>query len=225
MSETDLQAVLWDMDGTLLESEQMWEIAVRELSLHLGGPMSDETREKTIGATSPHALAVVFDSLGLDKTPEALRDARNWMYARVGELFAEGLEWRPGAREALQLVRDRGLRSALVTNTERELGDVALDTMGRKYFDVSVCGDEIPAGKPDPAPYLRAAELLGVDPARCLAVEDSPTGAASAEAAGCTVLVVPSFVEVPRGPRRILRDSLVGLSGNDLHSLHALVTV
>lgn len=218
-----LQAVLWDMDGTLLESEQMWDVGVRELSVHLGGVMSEETRTATIGASTPGALAVIFDSLGLERTPEAMAQARSWLYARMAEMFAEGLPWRPGAREALALVRSMGLRSALVTNTERELGDVALDTLGREHFDHSVCGDEVPAGKPDPAPYLRAAQLLGVDPHQCLAVEDSPTGAASAEAAGCTVLVVPSLVAVPSGPRRIFRDSLVGLTADDLRSLHALV--
>ncbi|MCP6318820.1 HAD family hydrolase, partial [Klebsiella pneumoniae] len=79
-------------------------------------------------------------------------------------------------------------------------------------FDHSVCGDEVPAGKPDPAPYLRAAELLGLDPAQCLAVEDSPTGAAAADAAGCTVLVVPSLVDVPGSERRVFRSTLEGLS-------------
>lgn len=222
---SDLQAVLWDMDGTLLESENLWDIGLRRLSEHLGGPMTEATREATIGSSTPFALATVFDSLGLARTPEAIAQARTWLYSLMGEMFAAGLPWRPGAREALALVRSLGLGSALVTNTERELCDFALGTLGRENFDHSVCGDEVPAGKPDPAPYLRAAELLGVDPARCLAVEDSPTGAASAEAAGCTVLVVPSLVEVPAGPRRIFRDTLVGLGAEDLHSLHALVTV
>ncbi|MGW0176200.1 HAD family hydrolase [Rhodococcus sp. NPDC003322] len=220
-----LQAVLWDMDGTLLESENLWDIGVRELSEHLGGTMSEETREATIGSSTPFALATIFDSLALEKTPEALAQAKSWLYARMAEMFTAGLPWRPGAREALGLVRSLGLGSALVTNTERELCEYALDTLGRGHFDHSVCGDEVAAGKPDPAPYLRAAELLGLEPERCLAVEDSPTGAAAAEAAGCTVLVVPSLVAVPSGPRRMFRDSLVGLGGDDLHSLHALVTV
>lgn len=225
MNTSGLRAVLWDMDGTLLESEELWDIGVRELSEHLGGPMTEETRTATIGASTPGALAIVFDSLGLERTPDALLQARTWLYARMAEMFADGLPWRPGARDALALVRSLGLRSALVTNTERELGDVALDTLGREHFDFSVCGDEVSAGKPDPAPYLRAAELLGVDPRHCLAVEDSPTGAAAAEAAGCPVLVVPSLIEVPAGPLRIFRDTLVGLSADDLHSMHALVAV
>ena len=83
-------------------------------------------------------------------------------------------------------------------------------------FDVVVCGDEVAKPKPDPEPYLRAAELLGVAPQRCLAVEDSPTGALAAERAGVAVLVVPCEVPVPGGPGRVLRGSLVGLTAQDV---------
>lgn len=215
-----LRAVLWDMDGTLLESENLWDIGVRELSLHLGGPMSEETRQATIGASSYNALITVFAALDLDPNPGALADAKRWLYTRMGALFEAGLPWRPGAQQALRTVRSAGLGSALVTNTDRELCEFALDTLGREHFDHSVCGDEVPEGKPDPAPYLRAAHLLGVEPADCLAVEDSPTGAAAAEAAGCTVLVVPSITTVPESPRRIFRTTLEGLTAPDLFALH-----
>ncbi|MFC9789195.1 HAD family hydrolase [Rhodococcus sp. NPDC127528] len=213
-----LRAVLWDMDGTLLESENLWDVGVRELSEHLGGPMAEDTRTATIGAATPDALAIIFAALRLEPTPEAVAQAKSWLYARMAEMFAAGLPWCPGAREALTLVRSLGLGSVLVTNTERVLCEPALDTLGREHFDHSVCGDEVAAGKPDPAPYLRAAELLGVDPEHCLAVEDSPTGAAAAEAAGCAVLVVPSLVPVPAGPRRTFRDGLSGLGAGDLHA-------
>lgn len=215
-----LRAVLWDMDGTLLESENLWDIGVRELSLHLGGPMSEETRQATIGASSYNALITVFAALDLDPHPDALADAKHWLYTRMGKLFEAGLPWRPGAQQALRTVRAAELGSALVTNTDRELCEFALDTLGREHFDHSVCGDEVPEGKPDPAPYLRAAHLLGVDPVDCLAVEDSPTGAAAAEAAGCTVLVVPSITTVPESPRRIFRTTLEGLTAPDLFALH-----
>ena len=82
-------------------------------------------------------------------------------------------------------------------------------------------GDEVSRGKPHPEPYLRAAELVGLAPDQTLAIEDSPTGAASAAAAGCRVLVVPSHVPVPPGERRVLRESLVGLAPHDLVGLHA----
>lgn len=220
VTTSTLRAVLWDMDGTLLESETLWDIGIRELSLRLGGPMTDETRRATIGASSAFALRTVFASLDLEPDPDALAAAKTWLYGRMGELFAQGLPWRPGARRTLGAVRAAGLGSALVTNTDRTLCEFALDTLGREHFDHSVCGDEVPAGKPDPAPYLRAAQLLGLEPAQCLAVEDSPTGAAAAEAAGCTVLVVPSLTEVPTSPRRVFRETLDGLTVADLHALH-----
>ena len=91
---------------------------------------------------------------------------------------------------------------ALVTNTQRALTDRALNSIGRQYFSATVCGDEVPHGKPAPDAYLRAAALLELPPDRCLAIEDSVTGTAAAERAGCPVLVVPNDVAVPSGPRR-----------------------
>ncbi|NLE81867.1 MAG: HAD family phosphatase [Rhodococcus sp.] len=220
VADGGLSGVMWDMDGTLLDSERMWDIAVRELSVHLGGTMTEDTRRKTIGASSPNALAIIFDSLGLEHHPDALAEAKDWMYSRVEELFAD-VGWRPGAQRALALVREHGLKTALVTNTERRLVDRALDRLGREYFDHAVCGDDVPEGKPHPGPYLRGAHLLGLHPSKCLAVEDSPTGAAAAEAAGCSVLVVPCEVPVPESPARVFRTTLDGLTGADLHDVWA----
>ena len=135
--------------------------------------------------------------------------AAKWVAARVEQLFRQGLPWRPGAPEALRTTRELGLRTALVTSTIRSLTEVALETIGRDSFEVTVCGDEVDGrNKPDPEPYLRAARLLGVDPAECVAIEDSPTGVAAAEAAGCAVIAIPCEVPVPPGPHRTLYRSL-----------------
>ena len=104
-----------------------------------------------------------------------------------------------------------GCPTALVTNTGRALTEAALDSIGREHFTVSVCADEVPRGKPDPDPYQRAAELLGVPPRRCLAVEDSPNGVAAAEAAGCLVVAVPSVLPIPTRPGRVVASSLAQL--------------
>jgi beta-phosphoglucomutase-like phosphatase (HAD superfamily) len=109
---------------------------------------------------------------------------------------------------------------ALVTNTRRALTERALNSIGRHYFTVSVCGDEVPRGKPAPDPYRQAAALLGLEPMHCLAIEDSVTGAASAEGAGCPVLVVPNDVDVPGGPRRRHVPSLARIDLGDLRRIY-----
>ena len=213
-----LAAVLWDMDGTLLDSEKLWDIALYDLADHLGGVLLPETRHALIGSSGPDAMAILFDALRLDDHPDAVRAAGDWLEDRITGLFREGVPWRPGAKDALGLAREAQVSTGLVTNTKRTLAEVALDTLGREFFDTSVCGDEVQRGKPAPDPYLRAAELLGVDPGDCLAVEDSPTGAAAAAAAGCRVLVIPCEIPVPTAPGMVLRDSLVGLTTTDLHA-------
>ncbi|MER7448686.1 HAD family phosphatase [Nocardia beijingensis] len=215
-----LAGVLWDMDGTLLDSEKLWDVAVRELAREHGHEMTDAIRHALIGASGPNALRIMFTGLGIEPTPDSLRAAGEFLERRVTELMTGPIPWRPGAKDALAMVRAAGLSSALVTNTKRSLTEFGLDTLGRDFFDVSVCGDEVAHGKPEPDVYLRAAELLGLDPEQCVAVEDSPTGARAAQAAGCAVLVVPCEIPVPDAPRRVFRDSLIGLTVADLE--HAL---
>jgi len=174
-----------------------------------------------VGGAMPRTLATLFDDLGLPHDAERMAAAERFLNDRTAELFGGGLSWRPGAQEALRLLDHLGWPTALVTNTERALTEAALDSIGREHFAVSVCADEVPFGKPDPDLYLRAAELLGVAPARCLAIEDSPSGALAAERAGAAVLVVPCDVPVPAGPGRVLRPSLVGLTRADLQASYA----
>ncbi len=220
LAVSDPLGVLWDMDGTLLDSEKLWDIPLYEYAEKLGGVLSLETRERMVGTNVPTTMRLLFADVGIEPTPADLADGAAWISRRTEEVFRAGLPWRPGAFEALQAVRSSGVPMALVTSTERSLTEVALDTIGRSLFDVTVCGDEVGGlNKPLPEPYLKAARLLDVDPVRCVAIEDSPTGVAAAVAAGCTVLVVPCDVEVEPGERRIFRDSLVGV---DLDVLKAL---
>ncbi|MGW4327003.1 HAD family hydrolase [Nocardia sp. NPDC004573] len=211
-----LAGVLWDMDGTLLDSEKLWDVAVRELAREHGHEMTDAIRHALIGASGPNALRIMFTGLGIEPTPASLRAAGEFLERRVTELMTGPIPWRPGAKDALAMVRAAGLSSALVTNTKRSLTEFGLDTLGRDFFDVSVCGDEVAHGKPEPDVYLRAAELLGLAPEHCVAVEDSPTGARAAQAAGCALVVVPCEIPVPDAPGRVFRDSLVGLTAADL---------
>ncbi|GAB3574537.1 HAD family phosphatase [Amycolatopsis endophytica] len=215
-----LAAVLWDMDGTLVDSEKLWDVALYGCAEWLGGTLTTEQRLTLVGSNMDATASYLLTVTGHDATPAAIADTGSWIRQRTANLFADELPWRPGAREALGSVRDAGVPSALVTSTERALTELALGTIGREFFDVTVCGDEVGGhNKPHPEPYLRATRLLGADPSRCVAVEDSPPGTASAAAAGCVVLVVPNDVAVERGPRRVFRTSLTGVDADTFRSL------
>lgn len=215
-----MKAVLWDMDGTLVDSEKLWDVSLHALYARLGGVLTPEVRVATVGGSAESVMRIVYTDLGLDPDPVAMADAADWLHDHVGELFEQGLPWLPGAREMLDALTAAEVPLALVTNTRRGLTERALKSIGHHYFSVSVCGDEVEHAKPAPDPYLRAARLLGVEPAHCLAVEDSPTGAQAAEAAGCPVAVVPNDVEVPGSPYRRHLDSLVGVGVDDLRAIH-----
>lgn len=222
-SESTLPAaVLWDMDGTLVDSEKLWDVPLYEWAERNGGRLTEQRRSTMVGYNMARTVAILCDVVGREVTDDAVTEIGDWITARMAEVFAGELPWRPGARDALHAVRAAGVPTALVTSTERRLTDAALRTIGADQFDVTVCGDEVDGwNKPHPEPYRKAARLLGVDPARCVAVEDSPTGTASAVAAGCQVLVVPCDVPVEPGERRTLRESLTGV---DLDVLAALCT-
>ena len=209
-------AVLWDMDGTLIDSERLWDVSLAETAAGLGGTLSAAARLALTGSEIETSVRVLLADLGLAETPELVARTRQTLVDRTAALFVAGVDWRPGAREALETVRASGVRTALVTNSLRQITDLALAGIGREFFDVTVCGDEVPAGKPEPDPYLRAAALLDVPIEECVAVEDSPNGALSAERAGAAVLVVAGEVPVPDGPRRVHRDGLLGLTTAEL---------
>jgi HAD superfamily hydrolase (TIGR01509 family) len=189
-----LEAVLFDMDGTLVDSEKVWDVGLLELAQRYGGTLSAPARARMVGSSMADSMAILHEDIG-----QPWRDVGEslvWLEERVKGLFADGLVWRPGALELLREVTTAGVPAALVTATRRHLVDVALETIGRAHFAAVVCGDEVDEAKPHPAPYLTAATLLGVDIRRCVAIEDSPTGVASARAAGAAVLAVPSEVDL-----------------------------
>lgn len=210
-------AVLFDMDGTLVDSEPVWDEALAELARWLGGELSAGARLRTLGTNVAVSVAIVHADVGRPDADPVLSGKK--LVDEAGARFAAGLVWRPGARELVDAVRAAGVPAGLVTNTERPLVELALGPLVGELFDVSVCGDEVPRAKPAPDPYERAARLLGVPTAAAVAVEDSPTGTASADAAGCPVLVVPGEVAVPAGPRRTFRTTLAGLTVPDLAAL------
>lgn len=215
-----MRAVLWDMDGTLVDSEKLWDVAINELYNRHGRVLSPEVRDATVGGSADGVIRIVFADLGLDPDPGHMAEVADWMHDYVGELFATGLPWCPGAKELLEALLAADVPMALVTNTRRDLTENALNSIGRQYFSATVCGDEVLEGKPAPDIYLRAAELLGFAAGECLAIEDSLTGTAAAEDAGCPVLVVPNEVDVPATPRRQHVSSLAGLGIPQLRQIY-----
>ncbi|SCG56752.1 haloacid dehalogenase superfamily, subfamily IA, variant 3 with third motif having DD or ED [Micromonospora siamensis] len=206
------------MDGTLVDSEKLWDVALRELAAEYGGTLSDDARRAMVGTAMATSMRILHDDLGQPERDPLVSAA--WIEARILELFRTGLRWRPGALALLRAIRAAGVPTALVTSSGRPLVEVALETLGRDSFDAVVCGDEVTSAKPHPEPYLTAARLLGVPIGRCVAIEDSPSGVASALAAGAAVLAVPA--EVPIAPADGVHQ-LESLTAADLELLAALL--
>ena len=214
-----LRAVLFDMDGTLVASDAVWDRAMKELATAHGGALPAEFFVRSIGLPTAEAIALAHQALGLsdDRLDENLR----WINDRVLTLLGqEPPPWFEGARELVRTVRRAELLTGLVTSSHRAHVEAALGEADRAGFDTIVTGDDVVALKPSPEPYLRAAGLLGVDPAECAVVEDSAIGAASALAAGCRVVVVAPIAPVTTLARAFL--TVGGIAEIDLALLRSL---
>lgn len=206
-------AVLWDLDGTLVDTEPLWLEAEHALADSYGKTWTEEDGLKLVGNSLLESGIYINRRLGIDMEPEEIVD---YLVARVTERLREEIVWRPGARELIKALDAEGIPMALVTMSYAAIAD---PIAAQFPFRAVVTGDAVTHGKPHPESYLRAAEMLGVDPADCVAIEDSRTGAAAANAAGCEVLVVPHFVNVPDAPRRTLWATLDGVTPADLRNL------
>ena len=217
-----LAAVLWDMDGLLVDSEPVWTVAEVELAEQLGGQWGDEVKAAVVGTRLDVAVPAILRWFGADPTPLRVAETSTWLLGRMVELYARELPVRPGAVALLAALADAGVPQALVSSSYRVLVDAALAT-GLGPFALTIAGDEVTHGKPHPEPYLTAAARLGVDPSRCVVLEDSPSGVASGAAAGCAVVAVPSVVGVvlEPAPRRTVLRTLADVTVADLRELAA----
>lgn len=214
----ELQAVLFDMDGTLTDSEKLWSAALVEVVDELGGSLSDETRAAMVGTDLVSSVRMMLADLAVDADPAVVQ---RLLVEATARQFESSLEWRPGAADLVSAVRRAGLRTALVTATHRNLTSIALDTLGRENFDAIICGDDVTNSKPHPEPYRRGLDALGVTAQQAVAIEDSPSGSMSAVSAGLPTLVVPLEVPIEPRPGISLRGSLVGVTVETLREMLA----
>ncbi|WP_448004655.1 HAD family hydrolase [Agromyces bauzanensis] len=209
-------AVLWDMDGTLVDTERYWMAAEEELVESFGGRWTHEDALGLVGSGLWEA-ATVFQSAGVDLDADTIV-AR--LTARVQEQLAEhGVPWRPGAHELLEALREASVPTALVTMSVRSMADDVVRAIPFHAFDVLVTGDAVQHAKPHPEPYLKAAAELGVDVRECVAIEDSPAGLTSAWASGAVTVGVPNILALEEAPAHVLWPTLVGRSVADLGAL------
>lgn len=209
-----LAAVLWDMDGTLVDSEPYWLAAEKALVETAGAVWNPAILPHMIGSALLRSAELLREWFALDLAPQVIVDTL--IDDVLDRMERDGVPWRPGARELLLALADAGVPCALVTMSWKRMVDVVLDQLPDGAFAAVVTGDAVTRGKPHPEPYLTAARALGVDVARCVAIEDSTPGVASAEAAGARVLAVEAHVPLPPAPGRSRMTTLEGVGLADL---------
>ncbi|MFE5837420.1 HAD family hydrolase [Arthrobacter sp. NPDC056493] len=214
-NQRDLQAVLWDMDGTLVDTEPYWLAAQSEIAREHGLNWTMQDARATVGQAMPVTASILQDRGVSLSTEEIIND----LLERVVAKLEGGIPWLPGAERILAELAAAHIPSALVTMAFSPVATRVASAAPIGTFHAVVAGDAVAQGKPHPAPYLVAAELLGVEPALCVAVEDSVSGTTSARAAGMEVVVVPGVVQPQSGPGRHFVSSLEDVSMESLRTI------
>ncbi len=209
-------AVLFDMDGLLLDTEPVWFEVETQMMAEYRAPWGPADHAVLVGSALPVSSAFLAERIGGEVTAEHIAAE---LLSRMAIELKTPHPLRPGAAALIDAVDAAGIPRALVSSTFRSLIDAALAGIAPISFDVIVAGDDVSHNKPHPEPYLMAAARLGVDPRWCVALEDSPSGAASANAAGCHVIAVPSVTGIEPATRRTVINSLEDISLNDVRSL------
>lgn len=207
-------AVLWDMDGTLIDSEPLWLAAELNMLRRYGLDLTDEVRDSLVGS-GLQAAARLFQDLGVPLTSEEI--IAEWAAGVIAGLSEQEPQWRPGAIELLFSLRDAGIPFGLVTMAIREIADAVLAMLpdGLEFASV-LGGDEVTKEKPDPEPYLLGAKMLGVRIEDCVALEDSGTGVRSARASGAVTFGIPNLLPLDAAPAHELWPTLAGVDADHL---------
>lgn len=206
-------ATLWDLDGTLVDSERYWIRAEQALIAEHGGTWTEERGRQLVGNTLSRTAEIMREAgvQGLENA-EIIDRLGSAVRQQVAEL---GVPWRPGALELLQSLHQAGIPNALVTMSYSDNATAIVDSLPFEGFQAVVSGDQVRRGKPDPEAYRTGASLLGVHPADCVAFEDSVTGMRSAVASGACTIVVPNMVPIPTSPAHLEWDTLAGHDAAD----------
>lgn len=211
-----MKAVLWDLDGTLVDTEPYWIATEHALAAEHGATWSHEHAMELVGNDLVDSGRYIREVMGLELSAEEIVE---YLLDGVVSQVEHAVPWRPGAVELLARLREAEVPCGLVTMSYQRFVAPILAGLPPESFRVIVTGDQVERGKPHPEPYLTAAAALGLDPADCVAIEDSNTGATSAEAAGCAVLVVENHVSVASGGRRTFAASLADVTVESLAKL------
>jgi len=211
-------AVLWDMDGTLIDSEPLWLEAEDAMLASFGLGISDEDRARLIGSGLWDA-AELFRGLGVPLSADEI--VERWVADVLAGLERAGAAWRPGAVAALASLREAGIPCALVTMSVRSLAEWVAERLPAGTFAAIVAGDEVRHAKPHPEPYLLGAAVIGVPIESCVAFEDSPKGIASARTAGAVAIGVPNLLDLSAERAHGLLPSLEGVDAGALRKLYA----
>ena len=206
MTEGSLQAVLVDMDGTLVDTESLWYLAEQDAMAALGSEWTEADQAHSLGGPLERVVAYMIDKSHSAMSPAAVTDLL--LDSIEGHLRNGDIDFTPGARELLDELVEGHIPLALVSASPRRLVSVVLDRLGAEHFATTVAGDEVTASKPNPDPYLIAAQRLGVDPRCCAVLEDSPTGVAAGIASGGVVIAIPHLVNIQPADRLIVVTSL-----------------
>lgn len=215
----DLQAVLFDMDGLLVDTEHGWGVVEDAVMQWLGGGVwTDADKADAVGGPLSEVAVTMIERAESKVTGPAVVQR---LVDEMAEWLKGGADHRPGAEQLLDDLRAHAIPTALVSSSPRILVDAVLDSVGSAHFALTIAGDEVPRTKPFPDPYLLACERLGVNPSQVIVLEDSPVGIAAAEAAGCVAVGIPFAVPLPAARRRHIIGSLADLTTERLRELLA----